>query len=70
MQEPFTYDHGTSPMVTSSAPPAPPQCTACGETMRLITVQPAYFYRDIDEHAYSCGCGASVTTFVRRRKRA
>ena len=43
---------------------------ACGETMRLITVQPAFFYRDLDEHAYSCRCGASVTTFVRRPKRA
>ena len=57
-------------MVTPPEPAASPRCTACGETMRLITVQPAYFYRDLDEHAYSCRCGASVITFVRRPKRA
>ena len=49
---------------------ASPRCTTCGEIMRLITIQPAFFYRDLDEHSYSCRCGASVTTFVRRPKRA
>jgi hypothetical protein len=29
--------------------------------MRLATVQPAYFYRDLDEHAYVCECGQTVT---------
>jgi hypothetical protein len=38
--------------------------------MRLITIQPAFFYPDLDEHVYSCRCGASVTTFVCRPKRA
>ena len=59
-----------APMANPPEPAASPRCIACGETMRLITVQPAYFYRDLDEHAYSCGCGASATIFVRRRKRA
>ena len=31
-------------------------------------LQPAYFDRDLDEHAYSSRCGASVITFVRRPK--
>ena len=35
--------------------------------MRLITIQPAFFYSDLDEHAYSCECGRAATAFVRRR---
>jgi hypothetical protein len=45
----------------------PPRCTACGQIMRLITIQPAFFYRDLDEHAYSCECGRAATAFVRKR---
>jgi hypothetical protein len=47
----------------------PPRCTACGQIMRLVTVQPAFFYGDLDEHAYSCECGGAATAFVRRRQR-
>jgi hypothetical protein len=50
-------------------PQEPPRCTACGQIMRLITIQPAFFYRDLDEHAYSCECGGAATAFVRRRQR-
>jgi hypothetical protein len=45
----------------------PPRCTACGQIMRLVTIQPAFFYRDLDEHAYACECGRAATAFVRRR---
>ena len=34
------------------------------------TVQLAFFWRDLDEHIYTCKCGASVTTFVRRPRKA
>ena len=34
--------------------------------MRLVTVQPAFFYGDLDEHAYSCECGGAATAFVRQ----
>ena len=54
-------------------PPEPaafPRCIACGETMRLITIEPAYFYRHLDEHAYACRCGASLATFARRHNTA
>jgi hypothetical protein len=37
--------------------------------MRLITIQTAFFYRDLDEHAYSCECGGAATVFARRRQR-
>src|SRR4051794_28386629 len=44
----------------------PLQCTACGQRMQLIKIEPALFYADLAEHAYSCSCGASVTTFEKR----
>ena len=66
----FTSPRECSPMVNPQEPAAPVRCIACGKTMRLITIQPAFFYRDLDEHVYSCRCGASVTTFVCRSKRA
>ena len=55
-----------APMDNPPEPAAFPRCVACGETMRLITIEPAYFYRHLDEHAYACRCGASLATFVRR----
>ena len=54
------------PMDNPPEPAAFPRCVACGETMRLITIEPAYFYRHLDEHVYSCRCGASLAAFVSR----
>jgi hypothetical protein len=51
-------------------PASPPQCTVCEKTMRLVTIQPAYFYRDLDEYAYSCECGQVAAKFVRKQKSA
>jgi hypothetical protein len=38
--------------------------------MQLATIQPAYFYRDLDEYAYSCECGQVAAKFVRKQKSA
>jgi hypothetical protein len=32
--------------------------------MRLQTIEPAYFYADLDECAYSCECGQSATIYI------
>jgi hypothetical protein len=44
-------------------PDLTPWCQRCGEPMRLIRAQPAYFYEGVDECIYSCDCGEIDTQF-------
>ena len=56
---------------TNHAPPravAPPVCPQCQSAMRLRTVEPVMFARDVDDMTYRCeACGTESKRAIKRK---
>ena len=57
-----------SMMCAREATPIPkaPQCSECGQTMRLERSAPTTPYANLDEVTYVCDCGQSLDKLVAR----
>jgi hypothetical protein len=43
-----------------------PACSKCGVAMKLVSIEAAYFYRELNQLNYACECGETVISFAPR----
>jgi len=43
-----------------------PTCEACGEQMRLASIEPHYRFAILNSRNFSCRCGATISDTVAR----
>jgi hypothetical protein len=58
--------HDTPPQSPGLPPIKSPLCPACGEQMRLTSLEPHERYINLDARNFVCACGATTSDLVAR----